>query len=82
MPRGQRQLGRGVAGAWGVCGTPVAARACQRIFLLLIAERLDQAEMGAPEGGEEDYRSSMSLLRGTVYDAMDDRERAIEVRPI
>ena len=48
---------------------------------MLIAARLDQADVDTPEDGEEDYRSCMSLLRGTVYDAMDDRERAIEVRP-
>ena len=35
--------------------------------------------MNRPRGpaGGADYRSSMSLLRGTVYDAMDEKDQAV-----
>ena len=43
---------------------------------VLGADDAPAAEGDGAAGG--DYRSAMSLLRGTVYDALDDRDRAVE----
>lgn len=70
MPRGQRELGRGTASARGVAGTTTDSSLLKLVRQVLPrAHRracVAQADAGAGEVGDKDYRSSMSLLRGTV----------------
>ena len=70
VPRGQGKLGRGTAGARGFVGTAPASSAPDlvrtQLCPVVIAVRVDQTEADAAGGEDGDYRSSMSLLRGTV----------------
>ena len=45
--------------------------------LAVLGDGASAAEEPPPADAAEDYRAAMSLLRGNIYDAMDDRDQAV-----